>query len=128
MKGILAISLASILMLQILLPAMDVRELTKLPDLLQHYHEHKAENPSINFLSFLKLHYTNASHHEQDHERHHELPFTNHHAAHSAFVVFTITTFETSFQGITESEISYSFYTEPAEKNITFSIWQPPKV
>ncbi len=128
MKDFLAFSLASILAVQILLPGMDVRELEKLPDLIQHYQEHKAENPSINFLSFLKLHYTNANHHEQDHERHHELPFTNHHTGHSPFVVFTITTFETSFQKITESEVRYSLYTEPSSKNITFSIWQPPKV
>lgn len=128
MKGFLAISLASILMVQILLPGMDVGELTKLPDLLQHYKEHKVENPSISFLAFLKLHYTNPNHHEQDHERHHELPFTNHHAAQSSFVAFTITTFETTFQKITESENNYCFYTDPAEKNVSFSIWQPPKI
>ena len=127
MNRFLAISLASILVVQILLPGMDARELTKLPDLLQHFREHRTENPSINFLSFLKLHYTNAIHHEQDHERHHQLPSTNHHAAQSPYVVFTITTFEASFNRIMESEIKYSCYTEPVEKSITFSIWQPPK-
>lgn len=128
MKGFMAISLASLLMMQILIPGMEVQELSKLPDLIKHYKEHKAENPAINFLGFLKLHYTNPSHHEQDHERHHELPFTNHHAANAGFIVFTITSFETNFHNIKELEISFSLYKEPAEKNITFSIWQPPKV
>ena len=115
-------------MVQILLPGMDISELAKLPDLVQHYQEHRTENPSISFFAFLELHYTNASHHEQDHERHHKLPFGNHNTVYSSFVVFTITTFETSFQKITESAVNNCLYQEPIEKMISFSIWQPPKV
>jgi hypothetical protein len=52
-----------------------IGQLIKVPNLLEHYKEHKNEevNFSISFIEFIKLHYSNNSHcHQNDH---HDLPF-----------------------------------------------------
>jgi hypothetical protein len=49
-------------------------ELMKMPQLVQHYHEHYAENNDLNVFSFLKMHYANPEHQEKDAARHEHLP------------------------------------------------------
>lgn len=52
-----------------------VLELFKLPVLLAHFHEHKAENNQLSLLGFLQLHYFSNHENKVQHKKHHELPF-----------------------------------------------------
>jgi hypothetical protein len=56
-------------------------ELTKLPLLFMHYNEHLAEDSTLEFNSFLALHYSDTGHDETDHPGHEDLPFHHHHGA-----------------------------------------------
>ncbi|WP_285009655.1 hypothetical protein [Pedobacter faecalis] len=53
----------------------ELRELTKLPVLFQHYFEHKSLDNSISFLSYLEHHYGCVPHTDDDEERDNQLPF-----------------------------------------------------
>jgi hypothetical protein len=66
----------SILFLTVyLFSATQVSELFKLPELFQHYIEHKAENHSLSFFTFLDLHYLHSSPKDADYTRDMQLPF-----------------------------------------------------
>ena len=54
-------------------------EMCKTMELIEHFQEHQVENPSINFLSFLHLHYLDQNHKQQtdEHQHHKHLPFDN---------------------------------------------------
>lgn len=50
----------------------------KLPEFIEHYKEHKAENKDINILTFITLHYLNGSEKDADYEKDMKLPFKTH--------------------------------------------------
>jgi hypothetical protein len=52
-----------------------LRELLKLPLLIQHYIEHKAENNNITFLGFLDMHYAHGDVKDADYDKDMKLPF-----------------------------------------------------
>jgi hypothetical protein len=52
-----------------------------MPDLLQHYAEHRAEHSDLGFFEFLGLHYADAEHHDSD-GSHENLPFNHDHKEH----------------------------------------------
>ncbi|ATL47680.1 hypothetical protein COR50_11160 [Chitinophaga caeni] len=54
----------------VILPA-----LMKISPLIEHFHQHKMENPAITLLSFLYLHYSDVSHLEKHHADHENLPW-----------------------------------------------------
>lgn len=49
-------------------------ELMKLPLLYHHYCEHKSQDPSINFIYFIAIHY-HSMHSEETSENHESLPY-----------------------------------------------------
>ncbi|MBN8673565.1 MAG: hypothetical protein J0L56_05500 [Chitinophagales bacterium] len=53
----------------------ELHQLFRIPLLFRHFRDHQAEDPSISFSGFLKLHYT--GHHPQDNddEEDNQLPF-----------------------------------------------------
>jgi hypothetical protein len=53
----LALLFLSIVLVKALVPAMDTTDLTKLPALLERYHEHQALQPYLIFVEFLSLHF-----------------------------------------------------------------------
>jgi len=57
------------------LSATPARELFKLPLLLEHFREHRQEEPDISWLSFLILHYFNDAPPDADYARDMQLPF-----------------------------------------------------
>ncbi len=57
------------------LSATPARELLKLPVLLEHFREHRQEDPGISWLSFLILHYFNDGPPDSDYARDMQLPF-----------------------------------------------------
>lgn len=50
-------------------------QLLKLPLLVTHYVQHKAENPQISFLAFLKIHYVDPQPYDADYQQDMQLPF-----------------------------------------------------
>lgn len=53
----------------------ELREIAKLPVLIQHYNEHRQLNHSITFSQYLVDHYNNLPHTDNDQERDNQLPF-----------------------------------------------------
>ena len=129
-KSFLYVVLVTTLTVETLFPGMEVNELSKLPALLEHFHQHQKTTPGISFIAFLELHYGNPAHHEQDHQTHHKLPFSDHHSAgfQAHHLLFTMPDCTTSFN-IACQTIKKSFlYKSPAEHAIYSSIWQPPRL
>jgi hypothetical protein len=53
----------------------EFHNLLKIPVLLEHFKEHKKEDPAISFWSFIKLHYFDPLVIDQDYQRDQQLPF-----------------------------------------------------
>ena len=64
-----------ILLCTFLLTATGFNQLLKLPVLLEHFTEHKAENKSISFAKFLYMHYLGYDMNDNDQDRDSSLPF-----------------------------------------------------
>jgi len=112
------------------LPGLGVVELTKLPALFQHYQKHRAYNSELSFLSFLEMHYANASHHTQDHKEHHKLPFTDHHTTISFSCVYYVgeRNFLLTLSFFPIGQTNRSVYHSIVEEDITIMVWQPPRI
>jgi hypothetical protein len=54
-------------------------EVLKLPLLISHFQEHQAEDASITFFEFLKLHYNDNEHTQNSNHPHEKLPFKHQH-------------------------------------------------
>jgi len=58
-----------------LISTTELREIVKLPVLIQHFYEHKALNHEITFSVYLSDHYNAIPHTDNDEERDNQLPF-----------------------------------------------------
>jgi hypothetical protein len=101
-----------------------------LPELFQHYIEHKAENPSLSFLTFLDLHYLHGSPKDADYTRDMELPFKAYIYPPMALAVFTIPVPPVhTLEKIVPREKKQKLF--PGISDYTYhyasSIWQPPR-
>jgi hypothetical protein len=68
--------LAGILIISVyMLSFAEVHNLLQIPILVQHFKEHKKEDPSINFWAFIKLHYEGPIVVDDDYDRDRQLPF-----------------------------------------------------
>ena len=105
-------------------------QLLKLPNLFQHYNEHKQSKnqDSFDFLSFLIEHYS-ANADKSNENEHSDLPFKQSCASSNVLMVFEHAfdfTIEPVFTFQTKSHffiVNQVRYLSPA-----FSIWQPPKI
>lgn len=52
-----------------------VLELIKIPTLVKHFEQHKAQNNSIDFSDFLVMHYLGSDNNDKDNAQDEELPF-----------------------------------------------------
>ena len=129
MRLISSLLLAVFISVQSLLPRLSVIELTKLPALLNHYKLHRNINSEITFLSFLELHYSNPSHHDQDHQEHHKLPFTDHHSTISPACFYCISdrNYTLAVRYFSISQTNGSVYCTIVEEDISTHVWQPPR-
>ena len=71
MRKIISIFLLAIYMLCF----SELPQLLKIPVLIQHYTEHKAGDPSINFFDFISMHYSDIFEKDVDYQRDEQLPF-----------------------------------------------------
>jgi hypothetical protein len=53
----------------------ELHQFLRMPVLIQHFIEHRQEDPSISLLSFLSLHYIHQYVQDEDYQRDQQLPF-----------------------------------------------------
>ena len=71
MKKAVAIFFMSIYMLSF----SELHQFLRMPVLIQHFIEHRHQDPSISLLSFLSLHYIHQYVKDEDYQRDNQLPF-----------------------------------------------------
>lgn len=110
----------------------EVRQMAKLPLLIEHYVSHETRDHSITFLSFLKIHYIDAQVHDDDYEQDMQLPFKKHDfSIVSINLVTPPKTIEFSFEQKVpnfKEEVGNFDYSESFYPSIFQKIWQPPKI
>jgi hypothetical protein len=109
-----------------LLPHADYTELSKLPDLYEHYQLHLAKsNGKLSLTDFLAMHYTDSQHSQSEGDV--ELPFQHHHTCVGA-VVYFLPDFQFQFTPIEPTaDLSYPPLS-PFFPTAFTSIFQPPKL
>ena len=106
----------------------ELYQFLKVPILIEHYFEHKSENPDITLLGFLKMHYDHPVK-DADWQTDQKLPFITHHE--HPIIVFTLNhpfRLEIKETKILISSPKISAYNDAVlDWDIINSIWQPPK-
>lgn len=65
----------------------EVKEVLKIPALIEHYQEHKSENKNISIIGFIALHYLSGSQKDSDYEKDMKLPFKAHEISSVSFAI-----------------------------------------
>lgn len=71
---------AALLLLLYFFGATEAYQLCKLPKLVQHYRQHKAQNAGMSFVAFMKEHYAEKMVIDDDFQQDMQLPFKTHNA------------------------------------------------
>ena len=71
MKKAIAIFFVSIYMLSF----SELHQFLRMPVLIQHFIEHRQQDPSLSLLGFLNLHYIHQYIHDEDYQQDQQLPF-----------------------------------------------------
>jgi hypothetical protein len=129
MRPILTISLSVFIWMQSLLPGLSALELGKLPALVEHYRSHQSQNSDLSILSFLELHYSNKSHHDQDPNEHHKLPYSDHHSTVSTVGFYFIgdRNYTLAVRYFPIGQTNQTVYRSIVEEDIATHVWQPPR-
>lgn len=70
----------------VILDTTSLYQVLKLPSLVRHYTEHKALNPSIDFIDYLSMHYWGQDIDDNDDEKDMQLPFKKFEIRHVNFI------------------------------------------
>ncbi len=110
--------------------ATELHEFFKLPQLIEHFMEHKSENSKTTLIDFLTMHYSDADNGITHNTDDTDLPFKSHHncgnVSHIAFVSFEA--FQLDVKTTPIEAKSYNTYSsEFISSAYLSSIWQPPK-
>jgi hypothetical protein len=101
----------------------------KISSFFEHYLEHKNSDESIDFIDFIRLHYSDENHTEKHDEN--NLPFKQHHDFSFISKLFKINfSKKVSSEFITFHFIKKSFVINNENQNsslLNTTIWQPPK-
>ncbi|MCS3869382.1 hypothetical protein J3D55_002298 [Chryseobacterium ginsenosidimutans] len=122
--------LISILLLSLyLVSTTELYQLLKIPDLIEHYCEHKALNPEMSLTSFLKTHYDHPLK-DGDYGKDQKLPFIIHSAPLALFFTieqgFRFEIKNDSFKQIRSHKIP-SYDENFCFKGFINSVWEPPR-
>jgi len=106
------------------MPHGDMEEIAKIPLLIQHFQEHKAQSKTpLSFTQFLKDHYGDETPTGADHEN---LPFVKHSLPGLVYILpdFTVE-FSQTFQLLTRTGFPEPvlFFSNPVS-----GVWQPPRL
>jgi hypothetical protein len=114
-----------------LLSTTQLRELLKLPILVQHYIEHKQANKTLSFIEFLAMHYTHDSTKYADYDKDMKLPFKAMDNTNISIISFCSPIPFFSYQSIVyctnNNQEQFSDYSFTYSSAFLSSIWQPPK-
>ncbi|MBS1655307.1 MAG: hypothetical protein JSU05_10715 [Bacteroidetes bacterium] len=106
----------------------ELHQFFKLPLLIEHYREHKKEDPSITVLQFLKIHYQGLIVHDRDEKKDRQLPFQSPDCAVSVVVITDVPAainFEAPLPLILKQQRVAHYYTYTHQHLI--DIFQPPR-
>ena len=108
----------------------EFRQLFKVNSFIEHYHEHKAEDPTLSMLEFLDIHYGHGNVLDDDYEKDMKLPFKTTNSDFSftqwvsnfsiLFHAYECNEFTESNSFIAKSLVLFSTYLS--------RVWQPPRL
>lgn len=105
-----------------------IGQLWKVPNLIEHYKEHKGEvlNQSVSFIDFIKDHYSkNAENNKKEHQN---LPFKTFDTTSHVLFTFSNVSFQLDSIKVIILEKKKFFYTTSFKSYLFTSIWLPPKI
>ena len=124
--------LAILILFCYLCSATELSQLFKLPLLFEHYKEHQSEDPSLSFLTFLKLHYFDDMNNSQDNdsEKDMKLPFKHSNISSAFSMISTVqksaVNFDSKWAAANENKNTGKGQ-EFIPSQLLADIWQPPK-
>ena len=107
----------------------ELRELFKLPILIQHFTEHQSSDKDISFSDFMWMHYLAHQDDDGDDAKDRSLPFKSCHNSH--ITTFALTNINHDVQIKPLEIIIHKYYYSHQELFLTNfhpTIWQPPKL
>ena len=132
MKQFISIYLLVIFSLTTLVPSRMWSDMGKIANLIEHYQEHKIEDSSISFWSFITLHYgSDFQQHQKAHD-HSKLPLKNTPPSVNTLILLSVIN-QPSFQLLFDAtmpeqkQVMPSFHQGFGSCNLT-DIWQPPRI
>ena len=132
MKQFISINLLIIFSLTTLVPSTLWSDMGKIVNLIEHFQEHKKEDSSISFWSFIGLHYGSDFQQHQTAHDHSKLPLKNTHPSVNALILLSDIN-QPPLNILLESatpekkQVMPSFNQHFISRNLT-DIWQPPRI
>ncbi|MBC7557619.1 MAG: hypothetical protein H7195_11730 [Chryseobacterium sp.] len=109
----------------------EVRQIVKLPNLVEHYIKHKMANHDMSVYAFFKMHYLDKQIKDQDYKEDMNLPFKTHDNF-TSFFTLNIPPEKPSLnilrQAIYVHYLASFSYSEKFYPSIFQKIWEPPKI
>lgn len=123
-------TIAIVFLITYLSTTTELGEVFKLPVVWQHFQEHRAANPDLSFIAFLKMHYFNGDPKDADYQRDMQLPFKTHAHIFTGFsVAVPPVTFTVTAAPVQQASNHVLPVNDRKKSSIfTAAIWQPPKV
>ncbi|TXI64558.1 MAG: hypothetical protein E6Q46_06900 [Flavobacterium sp.] len=105
-----------------------IGQLLKIPNLIEHYIEHKNEltTASISFIDFLESHYSKNA--ENNPEEHQDLPFKTFEIASTVFVLVNNANIQIQPVKAVINTKQKFFYHQSFKSHLINTIWLPPKI
>ena len=111
---------------------VEFHQFLRIPILIQHFVEHRQQDPSISFMAFLKMHYVGEIVIDDDYQRDNELPFRETECCVMTTTIITCECPGTNIEIATHSEeINNEFisYNEDNHSLVSIAdIFQPPRL
>lgn len=114
-----------------LFSSSEVRQMLKLPNLIEHYISHKIVDSGTSLYSFLKMHYVDEQFRDKDYQQDMKLPFKTHDFSVNVFsFIFPPKNLEFNFEHIAlDIDQKQNFvYSEHFFPSVFQKIWLPPKI
>ncbi|MFC6267918.1 hypothetical protein [Frigoriflavimonas asaccharolytica] len=109
----------------------ELRQLVKLPNLIEHYIQHKNANVNLSAYDFFKMHYLDEQKKDKDYNQDMQLPFKKHDFS-SISIALNIPPekqyYQIQLHSIYVDDSSNFPYSEKFYPSIFQTIWEPPKI
>lgn len=114
-----------------LFTSTQLKELLKLPLLIEHFIEHKQQDTGISFMEFLSMHYAHGNVKDADYEKDMRLPFKsaeNPSGVSLSFYLLAPIVKQDFIIHFTEKQLQFPRYNFTASSAYLSAIWQPPRI